>query len=93
MHFPSFPKERCPRGGGVDQSFLSNPKNSSMHGGRVFELDVGPESCEETETNGWTVISMKDDWRKIFAFERCRHGSRRLANAARTTGISALAAG
>jgi len=24
----------------------------------------------EAKKDGWTVISMKDDWKKIFAFER-----------------------
>ena len=24
---------------------------------------------DEAKKNGWTVISMKDDWKKIFAFE------------------------
>ncbi len=23
----------------------------------------------EAKKNGWTVISMRDDWKKIFAFE------------------------
>ena len=23
----------------------------------------------EAKTNGWTVISMKNDWKRIFAFE------------------------
>jgi hypothetical protein len=28
-----------------------------------------PALYEEAKTNGWTVISMKKDWRRIFAFE------------------------
>ena len=26
-------------------------------------------SMAEAKKNAWTVISMKDDWKKIFAFE------------------------
>src|SRR5260370_10343630 len=26
--------------------------------------------CDETKKNGWTMISMKADWKKIFAFEK-----------------------
>jgi len=25
--------------------------------------------CDEPKKNGWTVISMKNDWKRIFAFE------------------------
>ena len=30
---------------------------------------------DEAKENGWSVISMRDDWKRIFAFDRC---SRRL---------------
>jgi hypothetical protein len=25
--------------------------------------------CDEAKKDGWTVISMKNDWKRIFAFE------------------------
>ena len=25
---------------------------------------------DETKTKGWTVVSMKNDWKRIFAFEQ-----------------------
>jgi hypothetical protein len=25
--------------------------------------------CDEAQKRGWTVISMRNDWKKIFAFE------------------------
>jgi hypothetical protein len=28
-----------------------------------------PALYDEAKKNGWTVISMKNDWRRIFAFE------------------------
>ena len=28
-----------------------------------------PFNTVEAKKNAWTVISMKDDWKKIFAFE------------------------
>src|SRR5438552_3097707 len=29
-----------------------------------------PSLYEQTKKDGWTVVSMKDDWKKIFAFEK-----------------------
>jgi hypothetical protein len=28
-----------------------------------------PELAEKAKANGWTVISMKTDWKRVFAFE------------------------
>jgi hypothetical protein len=28
-----------------------------------------PALYDEAKKNGWTVISMKNDWRRVFAFE------------------------
>ena len=28
-----------------------------------------PALYDEAKKNGWTVISMKNDWKRIFAFE------------------------
>jgi hypothetical protein len=41
---------------------------------REFEYRVSPMgrlelALEEAEQRGWTVVSMKDDWKRIFAFE------------------------
>ena len=38
----------------------------------VLESKIGTFSdalMAEAKKNAWTVISMKDDWKKIFAFE------------------------
>ena len=29
-----------------------------------------PALYDEAKKNGWTVISMKNDWKRIFAFEQ-----------------------
>ena len=33
----------------------------------VGKLDKG---LDEAKTKGWTIVSMKDDWKQIFPFER-----------------------
>jgi hypothetical protein len=33
----------------------------------IGKLDA---ALDEARTKGWTVVSMKDDWKRIFAFER-----------------------
>ena len=43
--------------------------------GRAFAFDTNVSTFtqalyDEANRKGWTVISMKDDWRRIFAFER-----------------------
>ena len=32
------------------------------------DTKVGTFSYDEAKKDGWTVISMKDDWKRIFAF-------------------------
>jgi hypothetical protein len=32
----------------------------------IGRLDKG---LDEAEARGWTVVSMKDDWKRVFAFE------------------------
>jgi hypothetical protein len=35
---------------------------------REFEYTCGAEaSLEQAEKHGWTVVSMKDDWKTVFA--------------------------
>ena len=29
-----------------------------------------PALYEQTKKDGWTVVSMKDDWKRVFAFEK-----------------------
>jgi hypothetical protein len=37
---------------------------------RIDRLQLGSDQeLAEAKKNGWTVISMRDDWKKIFAFE------------------------
>ncbi len=36
----------------------------------VFPEDRTPALYEEAKNKGWMVISMKNDWRRIFAFEQ-----------------------
>jgi hypothetical protein len=43
------------------------------HDDAVREFAYGEknhESLDAAKKNGWTVVSMKDDWKRIFAFER-----------------------
>ena len=30
---------------------------------------VGAAKVDEAKARGWTVVSMKDDWKRVFAFE------------------------
>jgi hypothetical protein len=32
----------------------------------IGQLDKG---LDEAQAKGWTVVSMKDDWKRVFAFE------------------------
>jgi hypothetical protein len=43
------------------------------HDDAVREFAYGEknhESLDAAKKNGWTVVSMKDDWKRVFAFER-----------------------
>jgi hypothetical protein len=33
----------------------------------IGQLDKG---LDEAAANGWTVVSMKDDWKRVYAFEK-----------------------
>jgi hypothetical protein len=48
------------------------------HDDAVREYDYGPDSrvgtftaalLDEAHRRGWTVISMQDDWKRVFAFD------------------------
>ena len=49
---------------------------SSSDAGREWAYDrksnVGKldKALDEGNAKGWTIVSMKDDWKRVFAFER-----------------------
>jgi hypothetical protein len=62
---------------------INNPRPSfglivhHTDGEREYAYDAKPKSTgklvdalQETPQRGWTVVSMKDDWKRIFAFEK-----------------------
>jgi hypothetical protein len=37
---------------------------------QAFEPSFSQKLYDEAKTKGWTVISMKNDWKKVFAFDQ-----------------------
>jgi hypothetical protein len=60
-------------GGGARLMMLVHHDDAEREYSYSAESKIGTFSkalMEEAKKNGWTVVSMKNDWRRIFAFEQ-----------------------